>query len=862
MSIPAELKKKMGSEAFWQVDIFASEGFERQKCKKCGCYFWSSKKQETCGEPPCGTYAFIGSPIGRKVKVEEAEKIFLKWFEKNGHTIVNRYPVVARWKPDTFFTGASIYCFQPFVVKGEVEPPANPLVIAQPSIRFVDLENVGLGTGRHLTSFTMGGHHAFNTEEKKVYWKQRTVDLCYNFFTKEMKIPKDELIFKESWWEGGGNAGPCFEVIVRGNEIATLVFMEYEMNGKLKKMKTRVVDTGYGLERIVWLSKGTKTIYDAVHGEIVDYLKGLVKEENKEALHNIYQLADHSQTIMFILGDGIVPSNVQEGYLARLLIRRCERAIRNLELDISTHDLVERQIRRYKKRYPEFWKERDGILKLVEIEEEKYRQTLDRGKSVVLKVINELKRNGKRKIDEKTLVMLYDSHGLLPSDVKKFADGFPVEEIGDLEAKMAARKEKPLMKEEKKPSIDVTGLPKTKTLYYEPIYEWEAKVLEVMKGGWIVLDKSAFYPRSGGQEPDHGTIKGKEGEFKVIDVEKVDNVVLHRIEVKPKLKVGETVTCAIDKERRKQLTQHHTATHLVNAACRKILGNWVWQHSAFKDVDKARLDITHYANLTDEEIERIEKQVRNWIKEDLKIEKRFMERGEAERRYGFRLYQGGVPIGKELRVVSIDDIDHEACGGTHCDRTGEVGEFLILDSERIQDGVVRITFVAGDVAKRIIDENKKIVKELEKVLGVKKEHIVKKVSELIEKKIEAEKEKRKRVEADALNLINELRNEFEERDGNKVLIKIIDGDINLLKEISKQLTKRNTIIVLFGKSKGKTFVFASRGPDVKLNMGNLVKEICNMFNGKGGGSSELGQGVILGNVDIEKVRELVWKSKK
>lgn len=861
MSIPEELKKRMRSEAFWKVNVFSSEGFSRQRCNKCGCYFWASGKRETCSEPPCGEYSFIGNPVGKKLDVEEVEKIFLKWFERNGHTIISRYPVVARWKPDTFFTGASIYCFQPFVVKGEVDPPANPLVIAQPSVRFVDLENVGLGTGRHLTSFTMGGHHAFNNKEKEIYWKEETVELCYNFFTSKIKIPKEELVFKESWWEGGGNAGPCFEVIVRGNEIATLVFMEYEMDGKLKRMKTKVVDTGYGLERIVWLAKGTQTIYDATHGKIVNYLKKLVGRDDRRALHNIYQLADHSQTIMFILGDGIVPSNVQEGYLARLLIRRCERAIRNLDLSISTHDLVRRQIERHRKRYPEFWKERNEILKLVEVEEEKYKRTLERGRSVVAKIINELKRSGKNKIDENTLVLLYDSHGLLPSDVKKFAGDFPVEEVEDLEAKIAAKKEIPKKKEERKICIDVKDLPKTEILYYKSIHNWKAKVLKI-ENNWIILDKSAFYPRSGGQEPDHGVIIGKEGTFKVVDVEKVDNVILHRVEGKVKLKVGEVVTCKIDKERREQLTQHHTATHLVNAACRKIIGNWVWQHSAFKDVDRARLDITHYENLTDEEIEKIEKQVKKWIKDDLKIEKRFIPRDKAERKYGFRLYQGGVPIGKELRVVSIDDIDHEACSGTHCDRTGEVETFLILESERVQDGIVRITFVAGNAAKKVIEENKRIIKELEKILGVKKENIIDEVIKLVEKRVERIKSERKKVEAEASKLLETLKSRFEEREGVKVLIGVVSGDMNLLKEISRKLTENNTIIVLFGKQKDRMFIFASRGDDVRLNIGNLVKEICEMFNGKGGGTERLGQGVVFGEVDEKKVRELIWKSKE
>ncbi len=857
MSIPTELERKMKEEKFWSVELFKQEGFERQRCPKCGHYFWSIGKKDTCGEPPCGTYSFIGNPLGKTVEIDEMERRFLKWFEKNGHTIVNRYPVVARWKPDTFFTGASIYCFQPFIVSGEVVPPANPLVIAQPSVRFVDIENVGLGTGRHLTSFTMGGHHAFNNK-KEIYWKDRTVELCYNFFTDEVKIPPEEIVFKESWWEGGGNAGPCFEIIVRGNEVATLVFMEYQLKNGLKRMNTRVIDTGYGLERIVWLSKGTKTIYDAVFPEFVGFLKNLVGDESRKSLHNIYQLVDHTKTIMFILGDGVVPSNVQEGYLARLLIRRSERAIRNLGLDLTTYELVERQIQMHRKRYPEFWDNRDSILKLVKVEEEKYQETLKRGQNIVRKIVADLKKEGESKIDQETLITLYDSHGLLPSDVQRFAGEFPVEKIDDTEAKIAVRKEAPMKKDEKKIDVDVTGVPETEKIFYKPIYEWKAKVLKVNEQ-WIILDKTAFYPRGGGQEPDHGIVIGQSGTFNVIDVEKMNNVVLHRVD-KSGLSVGEEVLCKIDIERRKQLTQHHTATHLVNAACRQVVGNWVWQHSAYKDVDKARLDITHYTNLTDEEIEKIQSQVKRWIKDNLKVEKSFLLRNEAEKKYGFRLYQGGVPIGREIRVVSIDNIDHEACGGTHCDYTGEIEEFMILDTERVQDGVIRINFVAGERAKQLIKENERIISEIEKILNVGKDEIIDKVEKLLEKAKKKEKEVKKRIREDILKMTDNLLGKFANRDGVEYLIEAVDGDMNILKEISKELTKENTLIILVGKTGDKIFLFASRGPKVNVNVGLLVKKVCDKFGGKGGGNETTGQG-ILSSVNINELREFIWKIK-
>jgi len=204
-----------------------------------------------CGDAPCDKYEFIGNPATKKkYDLYQIQKIFKDFFQKNGHTSIERYPVLAkRWRDDVFLVGASIYNFQPWVSSGMVEPPANPLVVAQPSIRLNDVDNVGR-TGRHMTCFTMGGHHAFNTPDNHVYWEDETVKYCHDFI-KHIGINPEEITFIESWWEGGGNAGPCYEICVRGVELATLVFIQYRTlpGGKREKIPLTIVDTGYGLER-------------------------------------------------------------------------------------------------------------------------------------------------------------------------------------------------------------------------------------------------------------------------------------------------------------------------------------------------------------------------------------------------------------------------------------------------------------------------------------------------------------------------------------------------------------------------------------------------------------------------------------
>ncbi|HUK93216.1 MAG TPA: alanine--tRNA ligase-related protein, partial [Methanomicrobiales archaeon] len=261
------------------LDYFRDKGLERRICASCGSAFWTRDPERTlCGDAPCEPYNFIGDPVFRPHTIEAMREAFLSFFERNGHARIDRYPVVARWRDDIYLTIASIADFQPFVTSGVVPPPANPLTISQPCIRLNDLDSVGR-SGRHLTLFEMMAHHAFNTEGNEVYWKDRTVELCDEFLA-SLGADLPRVTYKEHPWIGGGNAGPSVEVLIGGLEVATLVFMSLGRQKTTEKgidlnsemyypMKLRIVDTGYGLERFVWASKGSPTIYDAVFPEMV-----------------------------------------------------------------------------------------------------------------------------------------------------------------------------------------------------------------------------------------------------------------------------------------------------------------------------------------------------------------------------------------------------------------------------------------------------------------------------------------------------------------------------------------------------------------------------------------------------------------
>lgn len=382
-------------EKEYSLPFFKEAGYVRKLCPKCDEYFWTqNSEQETCGEATskgCASYTFINDPpTKRSYSLREMREAFLSYFEKHGHTRIKPYPVVARWREDIYLTHASIIDFQPYVTEGIAPPPANPLVISQPCIRMTDIANTGPTFGRHMTIFEMGGAHAFNYPDKEVYWKDQTVRYHQDWVTKDLGVKSEEIVYKEGVWIGGGNAGPDVECIIRGMEVATLVFMQFKVvNDEFVRLPIRTVDTGYGIDRYAWVSQGVLSGFHAIYGDLlgkifkmagmnkvdekllkkVAEVSGLVsldktasrlKTRKKEAdlvgltvneldkfllpIENAFAVADHTKCLSFILSEGVVPSNIQEGYLARLLFRRVYRLLRMLNIPEKLYDIVDMQI--------------------------------------------------------------------------------------------------------------------------------------------------------------------------------------------------------------------------------------------------------------------------------------------------------------------------------------------------------------------------------------------------------------------------------------------------------------------------------------------------------------------------------------
>ncbi len=888
------------------MDFFIEEGFHHKKCEKCGKFFWTRDgSRNTCGDPPCDPYTFIGSPIfKRRLSLDQMREHYLGFFEDRGHTRIKRYPVAARWRDDIYLTIASIADFQPFVTSGQVPPPANPLTISQPCIRLDDLDSVGR-SGRHLTTFEMMAHHVFNTPDREIYWKDRTVRLCDELLV-GLGMDPLAVTYKENPWAGGGNAGPSVEVMVGGLELATLVFMDLvaapagavEIKGeRYEKMKNYIVDTGYGLERFVWASNGAPTIYDAIFPDLVrqvadlagvehnlddpEYAEifaqnarlagmvdldeysmkdlrakiagsiGIDPERLEKAIlpmERVYAVVDHTRCLAYMLGDGIIPSNVKGGYLTRLVIRRTLRLMKELGLRLPLADLVQIQISRLD--YPDWEESFATIREILDQEEQKYAETLEKGMRLVRKTAESYLKK-KESIPLREMIALYDTHGIPPEIAREAAVqmGAKVDLPDNFYSLVAKKHIRAEPVEEKKPPIPG----KTELLFYENPFEqeFEAVVLDVVEGA-AILDRTLLYPEGGGQPADHGTLEKDGQRFQVTDVQKSGDVVLHKLAEPCCLAKGDRVRGKVDMRRRLAHARHHTATHLVHDSAKRVLGKHIWQAGAQKSEDRARLDISHFKRITDAELKAIELEANRRVMELAPVDTQFLPRTEAEKLFGFELYQGGVPPGKLIRVVRVGS-DIEACAGTHVTNTGMIGMIKILRAERIQDGVERIEFAAGEAAVRASQARDDLLAGAAGILRVPNEQLPRTAERFFEEWKGQQKEIERLKEDLAAARLKTLVSEAETIDGLRVIVqKMGNADIDELLKAAALLAEEDCVALLGSKTGKLVAAVGQSGLSKGIKAGSIIKAAARVLGGGGGGRPQLAQG---GGPDTERLEE-------
>ena len=919
--------KKFPAEEY-DLPFLHEAGYVRKLCPKCNTYYWTQNPdQETCGEASphgCASYTFLNNPPTKKsCTLSEMRESFLSFFEKHGHARIKPYPVVARWREDLYLTHASIIDFQPYVTDGLAPAPANPLVISQPCIRLVDVDNTGPTFGRHMTIFEMGGAHAFNYPDKEVYWKDQTVRYQNQWVTRDLGVKPEEIVYKEEVWSGGGNAGPCVESIIRGLEVDTLVFMQYKVvNDEFIKLPIRTVDTGYGIDRYTWLSQGTPSGFHAIYGNLLDKifkmagltnidkelltkvaivsglvnvdkaasriqtrrkeaeLAGLNAEELEEfirPIENAYAVADHTKCLSFILSEGVVPSNIQEGYLARLLFRRVYRLLRMLNIPDKLYDIMDMQVALWGKDFPQVKEMHNEIVEMVKVEDEKFEETIKRGQGMVKRISDELKEKGRKEIPAETLTELYDSHGLPPEIVKQAAENGNMKvEIPDNFYTLIAQRhmqvskpveEKNMYQERIKKHVEKT--PPTTLLYYQDQYmkDFEAKVLKVVEKEFVVLDKTCFFPEGGGQPPDNGFLlfNGKKSE--VIDVQKVGNVVVHKVKGNVP-EEEQTVNGEIDWNKRYGLMKNHTSTHVIGGAAKRVLGQHVWQYGTQKGVVSSRLDISHFRRLTLDELHKIEMLANEAVMRNIKIDISWLPRNEAESKYGFRLYQGGAVPGKEIRVVRAGDWDVEACAGTHLKSTGEIGFIKIIHSERVQDGVERLEYSVGIEGVKAVQKNEKLLMKLAETLNAPLDKLDQTAERTVKELKESNADKRKLVKELAVRESNgaEKTEAYDTTVTNGIKIVLRDFkesiDVDRMIQTATEIIKKDgaTVTIFYGANQESARIMVMAGKtalDKGANSGSIVREAAAMIGGSGGGRPSFAQG---GGTQVKNLSKAVEKA--
>jgi alanyl-tRNA synthetase len=870
-------------DRYYKVSLFDRLGFRRQRCNTCGKFFWSLNEKQIC--PDHQYYGFIGEPpTNKRLDYISAWKEIEEYFQSNAHSIIRRYPVVCRWRDDLYFTIASIVDFQRVIGNKVIfELPTNPLVVPQMCLRFNDIENVGL-SGRHYTSFCMIGQ-VCNADAQGGYWKDRCIELDYRMLTNALGVRKEEITFVEDVWMGAGAFGYSLEYFVSGLELGNAVFTEFEGNeNDYRVMSNKIIDMGAGLERLSWITMGTPTSYDCSFGPVVrklvdnsgtsespeilskyftavstklDFmsgdihaLKSLIAKELKISddlltkmttpYEAIYTIADHTRTLVFAISDGALPSNVGGGYNLRVILRRALSILERLGWSMKLEDIADMHIDYVKHMYPELEEHREDVRTILQIESGRFIGSRERMEAIANSI-----KSTEKKLMVDDLIRMYESDGVTPDFLVDLGaiDTIPptfYTKLAELHTSQTAA-------QAQKPIYGLDGVAPTRLLYYEDksIREFTAKILKVIDKKFIILDQTAFYPRGGGQEPDTGEIDG----VKVLEVIKQADIVVHKLQGPLDFIDDKTVHGTVNDRRRELITKHHTATHVLNTSARFNLGSWVWQNSAFKEENYARLDVTHHSSLNREEVERIEMTANNIIRQNLPVKIKIYDRVDAEQDYSFRIYQGGVVPTSNIRIVNIENWDIEACGGTHVSTTGEIGLIKITKSERIQDGVVRLEFVAGEAAMNYIQKQENQLTMIAQSLGSSKEKVVESLQKRIEEAEAARKKVKTMLRKITPSIAKSISEEAKQLSSSGIkFYHVSDNEMDEEYHISigeKSIESDPSLIYVAFISKGegiRVIVFVGEQAQKKIKAASIARQISVQLGGSGGGNGRFGHG--------------------
>ena len=856
------------------------------------------------------------------MKSSEIRECFLKFFEKHNHEIVTSSSLVPANDPTLLFTNAGMVQFKEVFLGGESRS-CNRATSSQRCVRaggkHNDLENVGY-TARHHTFFEMLGNFSFGD-----YFKKDAIAFAWEFLTEILKLPPSRLwvtvhesddeaeniwineigidpsrlsrLDEDNFWQMGdtGPCGPCTEIfwdhgpdvpggppgsenddLDRYIEIWNLVFMQYEKSadGKMNPLPKPSIDTGMGLERISAVMQGVHSNYE------IDIFKDLInatakitgcKDKNNDSLKVI---SDHIRSCSFLILDGVTPSNEGRGYVLRRIIRRALRHGNKLGIkEEFFYKLVPVLRELMGDAYPDLIAHQDKICKVLKKEEIQFSKTLDKGMAIFQ---NYLAGTTNSVIPGDLIFKLYDTYGFpvdLTNDIAR-ENGLEIDMEGYnrcMQEQIARGRSASQFSVDYSEQVNLPG--KTEFIGYDHsdtnatvlgIYAENNAVDEIKEGDQvgIILDKTVFYAESGGQVGDTGIIETETSLFNVVDCKKVGTHFMHFGHLKHgAISRGDKVKVEIDTERRQSITCNHSATHLLHEALRLVLGDHVEQRGSMVDGDRFRFDFSHDTSVSAEEIRKVENIVNMEIMRNKKVVTTSMSMEEAQKKGARALF--GEKYGDVVRVVNIgEDFSVELCGGTHVNRSGEIGLVKVALETSVASGIRRIESCSGAKATELCNAQQDQLSAISNVVRGSKGDLPLRIKNLVDENKNLQKEVKVLKQKLASTAGNEIMQGIIKIGEISLLTKVIeDSDASSLRTIADQIRSKldNGVFFLVGLNNSKAALVSgvTGHASDKINASHLMKFVSEQVDGKGGGRPDMAQGIANNTDNLESALDSV-----
>ncbi len=837
----------------------------------------------------------------------ELRASFLDFFASHGHQVVPSSPLIPANDPTLLFTNAGMVQFKD-VFLGRDKRPYHRAASTQRCVRaggkHNDLENVGY-TARHHTFFEMLGNFSFGD-----YFKHHAILYAWEYLTQVLALPPERLwvtVFqdddeaasiwldevgvdphrfsrcgeKDNFWSMGdtGPCGPCSEIFYdhgpqvpggppgspdadgdRYIEIWNLVFMQFDRDasGKLTPLPKPSVDTGMGLERLAAVMQGVHSNYEIdLFARLIDAAAQVTGAQDRES-KALRVIADHIRAAAFLVVDGVTPGNEGRGYVLRRIIRRAIRHGYQLgQAEPFFYKLVAPLAAEMGDAFPELPKAQERVAHILNLEEERFAETLEQGMRILEQAIASLAGT---LIPGETVFKLYDTYGFpldLTADIAR-ERGLTLDTAG-FDREMARQKERARAASHfgtgSGAALRLEG--ETRFTGYDHLddrahvvglYRGEEAVdaLRVGDEGILVLDATPFYAESGGQVGDRGWLRGDRVRLTVQDTRKLGgDVIGHVCRVEEgELQVGDTLEARVDADRRRATALNHSATHLLHAALRHILGDHVQQKGSLVDPERLRFDFSHFEPVSRDQLLAIERLVNQEIRANHPVETRLMTLEDAKATGAMALF--GEKYADLVRVLRMGDFSTELCGGTHARAVGDIGLFKILSEGGIASGVRRIEATTGAQALAVVEEDEERLLRLASLVKGSREDLDDKVAALLERSRRLERELADLKAKAASAAGQDLAAQAEEIGGVKVLAARLDGaDAKALRDALDRLKDKlgSAIILLAAESEGKVSLIAGVTKDLtdRFQAGDLVREAAAKVGGKGGGRPDMAQ---------------------